>query len=365
MAAKHTMKRGFTLVELLVVIAIIGILIGLLLPAVNSAREAGRRVSCINNLKQIGLALNVFEQTYGRFPPGGAVDQRPFGNNTFGPNGWGSSWMIYVLPGIEQNSLYKQFVFDGTSGWPSTTGNPTYQILAGVSIPTYRCPSSTLPRFGAVWGTGYKGTAPAASYVGVSGIRGGNGFVIIPGYTEKRANNGDSGWVSGGGVLFPNSQVTTNKITDGLSHTLAVGEQGDFLVSTQGVVPWSSSFEIGLGIGAHCEQPPPNYVVGDLDGQDNRAFNLTTIQYQVNNKTNNGVGWPAGTQDPSTGTWEGDCGSTGVCEDGTNIPLNSSHPAGANGLLCDGSVHFLGDMMTLDVLGRLATRDDGQIVQVE
>jgi prepilin-type N-terminal cleavage/methylation domain-containing protein/prepilin-type processing-associated H-X9-DG protein len=360
-------RRGFTLVELLVVIAIIGILIALLLPAVQSAREAGRRISCVNNLKQIGLGLHTFEQTYGRFPPGGAVDQRPFGNNSFGPNGWGSSWMIYILPGIEQKALYNQFVFDGTSGWPGDSGNPTYRILAGLSIPTYLCPSSRLPRSGAEWGP-YgtdKPTAPAASYVGVSGIRGGSGFVIIPGFTETRSNNGDSGWVSAGGALFPNSQVTMIKITDGLSHTLAVSEQSDFLLSTGGPVPWSSSFEIGLGIGAHCENPPPNYTVGDLDGQDNRAFNMTTIQYQVNDKTNNGLGWLAGAEDSTTGTFAGDPGSTGVGEDGTNIPLNSPHPSGANGLLCDGSVHFLSDAMTLDVLGRLATRDDGQVVQVD
>jgi prepilin-type N-terminal cleavage/methylation domain-containing protein/prepilin-type processing-associated H-X9-DG protein len=360
-------RRAFTLVELLVVIAIIGMLVGLLLPAIQSAREAGRRAVCVNNLKQIGLALNVFEQTNGRFPPGGAVDQGPFGTNTYGPNGWGSSWMIYILPGIEQNGLFKQFVFDGTSGWPGDSGNPTYRLLAGISIPTYRCASSGLPRSGAEWGP-YgtdQPTAPTASYVGVSGIRGGSGFVIIPGFTETRSNNGDSGWVSAGGVLFPNSQVTAIQITDGLSHTLAVSEQGDFLMSTGGPVPWSSSFEIGLGIGAHCENPPPNYTVGDLDGQDNRAFNMTTIQYQVNNKNNNGAGWPAGSQDPSTGTWEGDCGSTGVCEDGNNIPLNSAHPGGANGVLCDGSVHFLGDDMTLGVLGQLATRDDGQFVQVD
>ena len=116
-----------------------------------------------------------------------------------------------------------------------------------------------------------KPDAPASTYVGVSGIRGGTGYTIIPGYTEKRANTGDSGWVSAGGVLFPNSQITVIKVTDGLSHTLAVGEQGDFLMSTQGQVPWSSSFEIGLGIGAHSINPPPNYTVGDLDGQDNRA----------------------------------------------------------------------------------------------
>ena len=360
-------RRAFTLVELLVVIAIIGILIGLLLPAVNAAREAGRRISCVNNLKQIGLALHVFEQTYGRFPPGGAVDQPPFGANRSSANGWGSSWMIYILPGIEQNSLFKRFQFTADSGWPGDGGNPTYTILAGVSIPTYRCPSSRLPLFGMEWGP-YgtdKPSAPAASYVGISGIRGGSGYVIIQGFNETRANTGDSGWVSAGGVLFPNSQVTVTKITDGLSHTLAVSEQGDFLTSTGGPVPWSSSFEIGLGIGAHSMNPPPNYTVGDLDGQDNRAFNMTTIQYQVNNKDNNGAGWPAGSMDTSLGTWEGDCGSTGVCEDGNNIPLNSPHPGGANGLLCDGSVHYLGDDMVLEVLGRLATRDDGRVVQVD
>ena len=179
-------KRAFTLVELLVVIAIIGILIGLLMPAINAAREAGRRASCFNNLKQVGLGLNVFEQTYGRFPPGGAVDQRPFGNNTFGPNGWGSTWMIYILPMIELNSLFKQFVFNGQSGWPGDGSNPTYRILAGVTIPTYVCPSTRLPRSSFNWGP-YgtdKPSAPVASYVGVSGIRGGGGFVIIPGFTE-------------------------------------------------------------------------------------------------------------------------------------------------------------------------------------
>jgi prepilin-type N-terminal cleavage/methylation domain-containing protein/prepilin-type processing-associated H-X9-DG protein len=356
-------RRAFTLVELLVVIAIIGILIGLLLPAVNAAREAGRRISCVNNLKQVGLGLHVFEQTYGRFPPGGSVDQPPFGSNRSRPNGWGSSWLIHILPSMEQNALFKQFQFDGTSGWPGDTGNPTYRILAGMTIPTYSCPSSRLPRSGMEWGP-YgtdKPTAPASNYVGISGIRGGSGFVIISGFTETRSSNGDSGWVSGGGVLFPNSQITIPKITDGLSHTLAVGEQSDFLTSTSGQVPWSSSFVIGLGIGAHSINPPPNY----LTGQDNRAFNVTTIQYQVNNKSNNGTGWPAGSMDSYTNTYEGDCGSTGVCEDGNNIPLNSPHPGGANGLMCDGSVHYLGDDMTLEVLGRLATRDDGKVVQVD
>ncbi len=87
---------GFTLVELLVVIAIIGILVALLLPAVQAAREAGRRTQCTNNLKQMGLALHNHHDSLRRFPPGG--DRSPVG-------GYGPSWMVHILPYIEQNSL--------------------------------------------------------------------------------------------------------------------------------------------------------------------------------------------------------------------------------------------------------------------
>jgi len=98
-------RQAFTLVEHLVVIAIIGILVGLLLPAVQAAREAARRTQCTNNLKQIGLAMHNHHDTYpsGRFPPGGGNDTRPFGENASVI--WGSSWTVYILPFMELDNI--------------------------------------------------------------------------------------------------------------------------------------------------------------------------------------------------------------------------------------------------------------------
>src|SRR5688500_15506194 len=125
-ASKVLGRRAFTLVELLVVIAIIGVLVALLLPAVQAAREAARRRSCSNNLKQQGLALHNFHDTCSRLPRGCATDMQAFGETPAGTaDGWGSSWMVFILPQVEQGALYDKLKFDGSSGH-THAGNLSY-----------------------------------------------------------------------------------------------------------------------------------------------------------------------------------------------------------------------------------------------
>src|SRR5436853_6407251 len=108
MVTVHPKKRaGFTLIELLVVIAIIAILIALLVPAVQKVRDAAARTQCINNLKNIGLALHAYHDVAKKLPPGAANDVAPFGTDTAAR--WGSSWKVYILPYIEQGAIYNKW----------------------------------------------------------------------------------------------------------------------------------------------------------------------------------------------------------------------------------------------------------------
>src|SRR6187551_794481 len=129
---KAVHRRAFTLVELLVVIAIIGVLVALLLPAVQSAREASRRIKCSNNLKQIGLAMHNYHDTHLAFPAGARVL-----NNL--------SWNVFILPHLEQQALYSQ-CDQGTGAFNGGTNQegPNKNILAVTRLNAYLCPSSVV-----------------------------------------------------------------------------------------------------------------------------------------------------------------------------------------------------------------------------
>jgi prepilin-type N-terminal cleavage/methylation domain-containing protein len=139
-------RLGFTLVELLVVIAIIGILVALLLPAIQAAREAGRRASCQNKLKQLSTGLHNFHDTNGTFPPGAEGNVLPFPN----PPGntttviVGTSWIVHVLPFIEQKGVYDLYRFD-------LAYNSVENGTLGRTTQTLKCPSDSNPRYGTSW----------------------------------------------------------------------------------------------------------------------------------------------------------------------------------------------------------------------
>ena len=337
--------RAFTLVELLVVITIIGILIALLLPAVQAAREAARRMQCANNLKQVGLALHNHHSAYGRFPPGGAEDQPPFGQATGGVNSgmWGSSWLVYLLPYMELDSIYASWDFSGKPpGGSGAFNTNNLNLIRGLPMSGYCCPTSPLPQYCTPISTNstVAGTVAAVHYVGISGAIGG----LITGFSETRYNTLQAGGIiSGGGVLFPNSQVSFAEIRDGSSNVLVVGEQSDWITDINGVQQdWRASQPWGWLIGVRSMTQPPNFNAPD---PDNRSSNQITIRYPINRKTG----------------WADNVGGTGVgAYVGANTPLNSAHSGGINALFGDGSVTFLSESTSLEVLAMLATRDDGQ-----
>lgn len=351
------MRCGFTLVELLVVIAIIGVLVALLLPAVQAAREAARRTSCGNNVKQLSIAVHNFHDTYRILPPGGTSDNPPFGKNSPTGGGWGASWLVHILPFMEQSNLHDKFQLNGTAGWGADATN-NGNVANGAQIKAFLCPSSPLePWARGPHNAGTRITAPC--YVGISGAVNG----LIPGYTESRFNTpaGSAGCCSGGiaaasGVLIPGAQSPKSlaSITDGTSNTIMIGETSDFLITTNGQKQdYRSGYVHGFIIGWHTYLSPPN--VGN--GGDLRTFNMITLRYPINDKRKGGTGFA---------DLPGNCGSEGVCDNAsTNTPLNSAHSGGVMVGVSDGSVRLIANTTDLATVARLCTRDDGQVSAID
>lgn len=210
-------RRGFTLIELLVVISIIAILIALLLPAVQQAREAARRTQCKNNLKQIGLALHNYHDVARAFPPGWiAVDDTGSPSAHEGTSGVG--WAAMILPYLEQGNIYSQF----NASLPLT--DPANAAFLRNQIPGYKCPSDPQPEFFFIAEEGSGVTIaglPIANYIGSFGTEELDGCENAPGDLPVMAD----GTCKGDGVFYHNSRVRLADITDGTTNTFLVGER--------------------------------------------------------------------------------------------------------------------------------------------
>jgi prepilin-type N-terminal cleavage/methylation domain-containing protein len=311
---------AFTLVELLVVIAIIGVLVALLLPAIQAARESARRAQCVNNLKQIGLAFQNYHAAHQQFPSGWlennvnpSRERAPFA-------GWG----LLVLPYMEQQPLYDQFdlmkkITDGTPG-----GAVENIDLIGSILSNYRCPSDDAPEF-EEWeahGSFYPNIPELAvsNYVG-------SGTTCDPcnfGHYEKGQTTPFGCPKGPTGIVYRNSKTKTADITDGTSNTFLVGER-------------SYEPRDGQASAAYWAGPPgaPSNLMACFSGvMIASATSTTTLSLQLRNQMINGH----------------------------SFGFHSRHPDGVDVAMADGSTRYFRDDLQQEVAIALVEIDDGQIV---
>jgi prepilin-type N-terminal cleavage/methylation domain-containing protein len=221
MKVRDRSRPAFTLVELLVVIAIIGVLVSLLLPAVQAAREAARRMSCSNNLKQMGLAMHNYHDTMLAFPRGTNYDDDEYG------------WGTYLLPFAEQQALFDQMNPAWKSPWLAPTATQRLPCRAGLEnsvLPMYVCPSSTLENNS---GVQFGSTPPESVGCGKSDYRAvassESPNLTVPGTFFENDRSGMFAKPADftGGVFNPGQNISTMaSVTDGTSTTIMVGESG-------------------------------------------------------------------------------------------------------------------------------------------
>lgn len=327
-------SAGFTLVELLVVIAIIGVLIALLLPAVQQAREAARRSQCVNNLKQHGLGLHNFHDTYGRLPPGTCNNRPPFGTAT--GQKWGTSWMVHLLPYVELGNVYDKINL--SQHWNEGSISDACGVNAGSPIfNIYECPSASVSQ---ELGNDAVKTM-IADYIAIAGVV--NGFAGVTGATENVTTVGNAAM---NGVLYYHSKTNFAHVTDGTSNTMMVSEVGAWLKNASGTKVDYRSVQYGFNMGTTGNNDNKTTLPNSTNS---RCFNTTSLRYSIN----------------QIQPYDSACDPDGVCGNyGNNSPLRSDHPGGVNALFVDGSVHFLPETIDLATFGNLGVRNDGRVVQL-
>lgn len=327
-------KRGFTLIELLVVIAIIAILIALLLPAVQQAREAARRSTCKNHLKQLGLALHNYHDTFLRFPIG---EQSPV---------WRSNWRAPILPYLDQAPAYNQLNFAngssssgfgsaGSSGYGYGTGAGSNEILKTLRVPVYNCPSS--PHSNAANGTANvlnnNDLGQTMDYVGIAGA------TPDPAGQTNVCSPASAGYGLGtycnNGLLAVNDSFRMRDITDGTSNTIIVGEQSGQVNNLDS----RSNYYGGWSGFTRSEKAPSIATAVNAWGSG-----TTTVMYSPNSFWNTSAG------DEAYRTY------------GANTVLGSYHTGGTHVLLTDGAVRFISDNLDFSTLANLCSKSDGQVI---
>jgi prepilin-type N-terminal cleavage/methylation domain-containing protein/prepilin-type processing-associated H-X9-DG protein len=309
-------RPAFTLVELLVVIAIIGVLVALLLPAVQMARESARRTQCGNHLKQLGLAAQNFNDTRGWLPP-----SRVSNDNTDANQNW-VTWAVLLLPYIEQQNLYGQ--------WDITLAYEKHkEVVTKQAVPVYFCPSRRRPTAAFSNESATSGPSGGLSDFASCGGRGPNDNTTAQGVPNQYARGAMicARWrmnTSPLSVADWQGQVRLATITDGTSNTLLFGDK-----QVRRTTKWGQGEDRSVYTGANLNNSR-RFAGIDLK---------TNEQYKLDGFT-----------------------AAEVTQGVDNQAFGSLHPGVVQFVFCDGSVHGLQKNTNLQTLGRLAEKDDGESI---
>ena len=324
-----TKRTGFTLVELLVVIAIIGILIGMLLPAVQSVREAARRVNCLNNMRQLGLALHNYESAHMAFPPSrlapddqampSAVSNHPGAESAF------QSWTTLILPFVEQGNLANQFDF--RSPWFDGVNSDNITVISS-HLQLFKCPSTP----------NAEGTDPYHCIGAAAGDYGSINEVKKRVYTEV-LNIPDPGDNARSGLLSKFTKNPIARATDGTSNTLYVAEcagQPDVFIA---------GGRMTMGDFANYQDDKVINFNGQLVPEDGTGWADPDCGFSINGATGDGLD----KYGPAM------INAINVSE------AYSFHPGGASFAMADGSAHFINDSIDALTFVSLCTRAGGEV----
>jgi len=352
-------RRAFTLIELLVVIAIIAVLISLLLPAVQSAREAARRAQCVNNLKQIGLALHNYHSTAGVFPMGSSQGPFDYQGDTTGFPAWDSwSAQALMLGYLEQGPLYNAVNFSFAVTWYGQSSYATNSTTFETKIATFLCPSDGNAGTASSYQNNYNGAIDAA--------RVGNSYHASVGTSTYNCCTPLA--VNTTGLFGYARGSTIADITDGTSNTIAYSEAlvgakyaGPYPGNSTGNVPSAGTANV-----TNVATVPNAIALLQTDNQTCYTAWLTTGQQ------GRGEHWGAGAMGysmfntvypPNFTKWSAcrmDC--CAQAEHAHYQNANSNHPGGVNALFADGSVKFIKSSISFPTWWSLGTESLGEVI---